>query len=530
MMETARILVVDDQPEALALLTEVLSAAGYRVHAADSGMLALSAIEAALPDLILLDMRMPGMDGLEVCRRLKASQRSGPIPVMFMSSSADLEQRVDAWNLGAVDFVSKPIRRDELLARVHTHLELSRLRRDLEALAARRTEALTEAVERLQTEIAERKRTELALIESEQRFRNIADNAPMMIAGSDAQGRATYFNRTWLDFTGRTLEQELGTGWTQGIHPDDREGSLSKMAASCEAGSACKVEYRVRRADGDYRLLTCSGVPQFAPDGALAGYIASLVDITDSRRAQEEIFDRQKLESMRVLTAGIAHDFSNLLGTILMQAELGEAEMASGSAPRDEISAIKSVATGASEIVRELMIYAGQDKPVRELVDLSRLLEETMPVLHSAVSRRAVLDSDIALGLPPVWGNPTHLRRAVMNLVINASQALGESGGTIRVALSRTVSPSKVDSLKLSVCDTGCGMSEDARARIFDPFFTTKPKGLGLGLAVVRGIVESHGGTVQVDSTPGRGATFEILLPCAQEGDRRSSATASQTS
>ncbi|HXK04616.1 MAG TPA: response regulator [Verrucomicrobiae bacterium] len=517
MSDSATILVIDDQQESLVLLTEILYSAGYKVYAADSGGLALAAIDAVAPDLILLDMRMPGMDGLEVCRRLSAAQWISRIPVIFMSSAAEPDERVEALNLGAVDFVSKPLRREELLARVRTHLQLSRLRHRLEELAARRTEALTAAVERLQTEVTERRRAELALMESEQRFRNIAESAPIMICASGPDSLATYFNRAWLSFTGRRQEQEVGNGWTDGIHPEDRDRCLSAIAASFGARQSCKIEYRVRRADGEYRLLACSGAPHFNPDGTLAGYIASMVDITDIRRAQEEIFDRQKLESMRVLTAGMAHDFNNLLGTILMQTELAESEMHAGVRPAEQLDTIKSVATRASEIVRELMIYAGQEHSTRELVDFSNLLDEMVPVLRSSVSRQAALEVEIEPGLPRLWGNPTHLRRLVMNLVINGSQALGRDGGTIRVSMSRLPGPADGGRLKLEVSDTGCGMTEAERTRIFDPFFTTKSEGHGLGLAVVQGIVQSHGGTIQVMSAPGKGSTFEIMLPCASE-------------
>jgi DNA-binding response OmpR family regulator len=206
------ILVVDDESELLELLMGILVDQGYRVRPANSGKLALASVAVETPDLILLDLRMPDMDGFEVCRQLKSSENSREIPIMFISAASEVEERLDGLGLGAVDFVSKPFRREELLARVRTHMELVRLRTRLELQVAQRTAELRATVEQLQLEVAERRRVETALRESEDRFRNIADTAPMMIWVFDSNKLCTFFNKVRLEFTGRTLEQELGSG------------------------------------------------------------------------------------------------------------------------------------------------------------------------------------------------------------------------------------------------------------------------------------------------------------------------------
>jgi signal transduction histidine kinase len=241
------------------------------------------------------------------------------------------------------------------------------------------------------------------------------------------------------------------------------------------------------------------------------------VDITDIKQAQEESFDRERLESLRLLTGGIAHDFNNLMSTILITAELAEVEMGDGKRPGDEVRTIKSVASRAVEMVRELMIYAGEDKGTFEKVDVSQLVEEIIALLKTLISKRATLDFDLPRNLPAVWGNPTRIRQIAMNLVLNASEALGDATGVIHITTSRVTPGPAGDYLRLEVSDTGCGMTEEQRVRIFDPYFTTKRTGHGLGLAVVHAIVESHGGNINVATAPGRGTTVEVLLPFIQK-------------
>jgi PAS domain S-box-containing protein len=385
--------------------------------------------------------------------------------------------------------------------------------------------------------LRERKRVEAALRQSEARFRSLANTAPVMIVASRSDGQATFFNKTWIDFTGRTMEQELGYGWIEGVHPDDRDYTCSRYEQSFAARENCSIEYRLRRSDGEYRHVICTGVPRYEPDGAFGGYIASCVDLTDIRNAQEEAHERQNLESLGVLASGIAHDFNNLLGGTLACSELAQAKLAEGEAPDDELRQIRDVARRGSEIVRQLMIFAGNERGALEPVDVSSLVTEMLELLKVAVSKHAALNISLPKGLPRVRANPAQIRQVVMNLVTNASEAIGDSEGVIGVMADRLSIGSgsnqleaaknlpEGDYVRLEVCDTGGGMTPDTQRRAFDPFFTTKFAGRGMGLAMVQRIVRGLGGGIHVVSSPGNGARIQVLLPCvvetAQAKDRR---------
>jgi PAS domain S-box-containing protein len=366
----------------------------------------------------------------------------------------------------------------------------------------------------MSADVAARVQAEAALHESEDRFRNMADAAPFMIWVAGPDKRCTFFNKRWLEFSGRTMEQELSSGWAAGVYPEDLDRCLAIYTSSFDAQRSFQTEHRLRRADGEYRWLLNSGVPRIEPSGAFAGYIGSCIDITDLKRMQDEALNRQKLECVGLLAGGIAHDFNNLLGSILADAEIALVDLPQDAPVVEEIQNIKNLAIRASEIVRELMIYAGQETAHLEPVDISNLVEEMLQLLKVSISKNAVLKTDLWTGLPTVQANAAQIRQVVMNLITNASESIGEAPGEIHVNTALVSLPDG-KYLELVVSDTGCGMATETQAKIFDPFFTTKLAGRGLGLAVVQGIVRNHGGIIHLRSVPGRGTKFQILLPCS---------------
>ena len=370
-------------------------------------------------------------------------------------------------------------------------------------------------------------RAEALLHESEVRFRNMADTAPVMIWVSGPDKVRTFFNRCWLMFTGRTMEEEQEDGWVAGIHLDDVARCVSTYTSSFDARRAFRMEYRLRRADGEYRWLLEDAIPRLEPDGTFVGYVGSCTDVTDVKHAREEIetFARQKLESVGTLAGGVAHDFNNLLGSVLAHAQLAKTELDDRSAVGGALQRIETLAIRGAEIVRQLLIYAGQESGDFEPVDVSHLTGEMLELLKVSISKHAVIESSFGEDLPAVLGNPAQLRQVIMNLITNASAAIGERDGVIRLSTAAvTVGPDSALTeagslppgkyLRLEVSDTGSGMTPEVRARIFEPFFTTTFMGRGLGLSVVQGIVRAHGGAIHVASAPGRGTTFQVLLPC----------------
>lgn len=247
------------------------------------------------------------------------------------------------------------------------------------------------------------------------------------------------------------------------------------------------------------------------------------------RQMKERVRQTQKLESLGALAEGIAHDFNNLFTVALGHAELALMELPAASPAATHVGQILKATQRAAELSRQMLAYSGKARLVLEPVNLSRLIQDTNRMLEISVSKKIRLRYQLAEGLPAVLADPTQLRQAAMNLVLNAAEAIGDREGAITVTtLARPCDRAYLDTVGsdqrlaeglyvgLEVADSGCGMDPATLARVFDPFFTTKFVGRGLGLAVVQGIVRSHRGAITVQSEPGRGTTFRILLPAAE--------------
>jgi PAS domain S-box-containing protein len=380
----------------------------------------------------------------------------------------------------------------------------------------------------LRLEVEARLQAELAERESEARFRQIANAAPVVIWTSGGDRGIVFLNEYAKLFTARGGTPKTGFGWAPCIHPDDVESNRRMYVKNIEACLAFELEYRARRSDGEYRWLLDRATPRFLPNGEFAGYVGIAVDLTEVKRAGEKAFAAKNLENLRVLSAGIAHDFNTLLGGILGEADLALGDLPEDSAVRENLTRIAGLANRSAGIVRLLLAYAGDPalEAETDLVDIGAIVRELAPHLKSSIIPQAEIRTQIPQELPAVHAKPSQIRQVVLNLILNAAEALGKRRGLITVAASQVrLNGGFRDSayadlpdgeyVRLEVSDTGQGMTEEVRARIFDPYFSTKLLGRGLGLAAVQGIVHSHGGLIAASSVPGAGSTFEVLLPCA---------------
>ncbi len=390
---------------------------------------------------------------------------------------------------------------------------------ELEAIVAARTMNLSKANQLLDDKARQ-------LCRSEDRLKNAERIAH--VGHWDWDVRANQLS--WSEEMFRIFDVPRGgtpsyEGFVHAVIPQDRE-RLEQWIHDCLAKkNGQSIEFRISQGDGDQRIVNCTCEMSTDGEGLPTRLFGACQDITDSRRAQQEDFARKKLESVGMLAGGIAHDFNNLLGGVLAQAELGLAESAAGANPHEELTAIRNVAIRGSDIVRQLLMYAGKENEVLGLVDVSRIVGEMLELLKVSVSRRVALVAHLGENLPAVWANAAQIRQIVMNLVTNASEAIGDRDGAIRVTTG-LVTPAlaaAIDSglaqgcyVKLEVSDTGCGISQEAQARVFEPFFSTKGAGHGLGLSVIHGIVRGLRGAIYIASEPSEGTTFQILLPSAE--------------
>jgi PAS domain S-box-containing protein len=381
------------------------------------------------------------------------------------------------------------------------------------------------------------RRAAAMLRESEQRYRELAHHLPALLFETDAQGRLTFLNRYALDVLGLTEEDvAAGRHLFDVVAPEDRERTAARLKGVLAGGASIGTEYKLAStAHGTIDVLA-HGI-RIVKDGVLQGMLGVAVDLTAQRQAEAErlrletkLQQAQKLESLGLLAGGIAHDFNNLLVSVLGNAELGLHAAASSPTEIRLFERIKRAAQRAAELANQMLAYSGKGRRRIERVDLSTVVAEMTEFARSAVPRKGVLTFACARDLPPVEVDVTQLRQVVMNLILNAAEAIADGPGTITVSTGRceedvaALAAAYADYLVepgpfvyLEVADTGCGMEAELQARIFEPFFTTKLAGRGLGLAAVLGIVRSHRGAIKLRSAPGEGTSFRVLLRPAAE-------------
>jgi two-component system sensor kinase FixL len=377
-------------------------------------------------------------------------------------------------------------------------------------------------------DITMRKIAEEELRESEARFRTVADAAPVLIWMSGPDKLCTFFNKGWLDFTGRKLEHELGKGWAENVHSDDFEHCLDIYENSFDARQPFTMEYRLRRSDGEYRWLLDSGTPRFASDGAFLGYIGSCIDITARKQAELD-HQLQTMELARVgrlalmgeLAASLAHEVNNPLGAMVTNASAGQRMIARGQMATGELQELLAdiVADGhrAREVIEGIRNMVRKSETSHSLIDMNEVIRDLLRIVRAdAMARKVNLVAEIDAKAGVVMGDRVQLLQVLLNLTMNAFEALSVMRADIRRVVIRA---DRVNDgqICVNVRDSGPGFPPGIVDQLFEPFFSTKAEGTGMGLAIARSIIEAHGGTLSGKNCDDCGALFTVCLPEAAQ-------------
>lgn len=397
--------------------------------------------------------------------------------------------------------------------------------KEIAAVAARFNEML-DVQQRTGTELRAKN---AALEQSEQQISAIMNNAPAVIFMKDVAGRYIHVNRQFealFDIS----DTELRGKTDYDIFPAEIADNLTRNdRLVVQNGRPVKEEEQVPGAEGLRTYLTVKFPLRRSTDDIYA-ICGIATDVSDRKRAEEEKLlleqqfqQSQKLESLGVLAGGIAHDFNNILSVIAGHCSLAELQPETAGM---HLPPIEKAVERAAELCRQMLTYAGKAQFVQSQVDMAALVDDMVQMLRATISKSVDIQLDLAPDIPRINGDASQLRQIVMNLIINASEAIGEAHGVIRVKLAVTaIRPGHQDGdhlgrvmtpgryVCLEVSDTGCGMDEETKSRLFEPFYTTKFTGRGLGMSAVLGILTAHDGALQLSSYPCQGTTFKVYLP-----------------
>jgi PAS domain S-box-containing protein len=375
-------------------------------------------------------------------------------------------------------------------------------------------------------DITARKEAEERARESEGKFLVMANSMPVIMWATGVEQVCTFCNQAWLDFTGRPLEEQLGTGWAESIHPEDRARCLKYSSEAFKARQPFTHEFRVRRHDGQYRWVSDHGVPRYDAQKNFLGYIGSCVDVTErkeaeveAQRSREELAHVSRVSILGELAGSLAHELSQPLTAVVSSAEAAQRMMngdhRNDEELRDTLKDVVEEGRRAGGIIAGMRAMLNKAPGQMEAQDMNAAVTEVLDMVHSdLVNKRVTKVLRLDPQLPPVIAHGVQLRQVLLNLVMNACDAMSDvTAGQRQLTIeSRRITTHEVEVL---VADNGPGFPEEILQHLFEPFHTTKPEGLGLGLAICRSIIEAHGGRLVAGNENGRGATVRLTLPSA---------------
>ena len=499
---------VEDEALVAADLEERLSQLGYEVcGVVDTAEQAIERAVALSPDLVLMDIHLLGeKDGIEAAADIQLAR---DIAVVFVTAHADDATLKRAGLAEPFGYVLKPFDERELKATIEM------------ALYRKQAEARLRKMERwLATTLS-----------------SIGDG----VLATDRAGRITYINAMGEVITGWSREAALGRDFYE-VFVVQKEPVRAPLTDLLERAALDGVTFSLeeghslRTRGGELRPLDDTIAPIREDDGLLTGYVAVFRDGSARKEAQQRRLqmeqkarEAQRFESLGLMAGGIAHDFNNLLSVITLRTSISRTQVAEGSEVGESLREIETAANRAAQLCNQMLVYAGKKALTMEALDLSGVVRNAQPLLQAALRNRAALVLKLEDGLPSVLADSAQIQQAILNLVLNGAEALASPGGQLTVRTRRFratrsflaqchlgANLSEGEYASLEISDSGHGMGQEMLVRIFDPFFTTKFAGRGLGLSAVLGTVHAHGGTIGVQSAPGKGTTFQILFPLMQ--------------
>jgi PAS domain S-box-containing protein len=532
------VLIVDDRAANRELARTLLTYGGHQVIEAHEGAEALSLAHSLHPDLVLTDILMPGMDGYQLARELRAAPDTAATPIVFYTANyQESETRPFAEACGVARVLLKSADPEVLIQTVDELLAEGRV-------AAAPIDTARTDYEHLRVVSAKLFDKTKSLKDTETRFRLMADSSPVGIVFGDQHGSATYINARLIEIMRQPGDDLLGTGWLR-CADDEHRDDIRRVARGTGRHDV-QHRCRTRLAGSPHETLRWLNVHVQTirdEDGAHAGFVATIDDVTtivdaDQQRLaaerQRDIDARdratERLDSLSTLAGGVAHDFNNILGSILafenfvsesvteliadgiVAADIGEPILA-------DLRQIRKGGERATGLTQQLLTFGSRKIIGLSALDLNRAIRESEGTLAPAVGKNVTITTHLAPDLSPVLADPAMVSQILRHLAINAGQAMPD-GGTITITTANVDSadvpePSPTGTYaRLTVHDNGHGMTPETLKHAIEPFFTTKGRGLGtgLGLATVYGIVNQLGGVVRITSEPGAGTTITIHL------------------
>ena len=501
------ILVVEDDDNHAELIKRSFESAyeEYRLDIVGSLQTAREAIERNLPSLVLTDYRLPDGYGSEL-----VTFANDNWSVILMTSQGNEQLAVEAMKAGAQDYVVKS---PEAISSM-SHIV---------GLALREWNL-----------IKERKTIYRAVSRGKREWEQTFDAVPDLIAIIDQEYSISRVNRAMAERCGLNPEEMVGRKCYDVVHGLTKPPDFCQFATMMQVGLQQRFEMDEQILNGSFDVTV---TPLCEETGQITACVHVARDITERIKSEKErwVFEQQlqqtqKLESLGVLAGGIAHDFNNILTIILGHCYISMEEINSGITNKSHLQQIEVASNRAAELCRQMLAYAGKSPLVQTQVNMWLLVDDIVKMLQSVIQKSVHVELDLKRDIPDITGDASQIQQIVMNLIINASEAIGDNKGTIRVELEKVnVPPGSADATflgnpvlagsyaLLQVSDDGCGMDEETQKRIFEPFYTTKFTGRGLGMSAVLGIIKSHNGAINISSQTGVGTTFKVYFPLSNK-------------